>query len=130
MTMRQESIKKLKNAVKNETLLMYQAENGTTPKYYDNETNSCCAVGAILPLEILFKHMNHKGNVHEFSNNGRCDYSVDEQLGKSKNSLYGIKKDELIDLQRLHDKAMSYTVHGNAKAGYRRKFEQYVKALK
>jgi len=128
MTIRQESIKKLKKAVKSKSLLMYQGVS-TSPKYYDDQTNSCCAVGAILPLETLFEYMDNRGNVFVFSNKRNIDYSVDEQLGK-RNTLYGMKKFELKELQKLHDKSMSNSIHGNAKARYKRQFEEYVKALK
>jgi hypothetical protein len=126
---RKESIKKLKKAVKNKTLLMYQDHDGD-PRYYDNETNSCCAVGAILPLETLFEYMNRKGDVNYFTDNGDGDYDIETQLGDNTQVLYGMEKNELMQLQTLHDKAMSGSIHGNAKRAYKSKFEQYVKSLK
>ena len=129
MNERKESIKKLKKAVKNKTLLMYQDNNGD-PKYYDHATNSCCAVGAILPLETLFEHMNRKGDVNYFTDNGDGDYDIETQLGDKTQVLYGMEKNELMKLQHLHDKSMSNSIHGNAKAGYKTKLEEYVKALK
>lgn len=117
--MRERSINILKDAVKNRKLGAYKGASRC--KYYHKDTDSCCAVGALIPHETLMSLADSKGDVSSLD---RSDVgNIKEILKKSewKNDT-GMTDDELIELQRLHD---SIIVSKNSPE----EFENYVNSL-
>ena len=119
MTLRQQSIAILKQAVKDKTLGCYKG--ATECLYYDEETDSKCAVGAIIPQKTIDKMKNDAGNCKHFIDSERGD-SVHNQL-KGRKTYRGMKISELGKLQRLHDNII---LNGDSFE----EFENYVNSLK
>lgn len=100
MNARQKSIQILQDAVKNKTLGAYKG--ATACRYYDKTTDSCCAVGALIPREELMQHVNEYGDVDTFVEG--VYGSIDRILNYGKwYNITGLTNDELLKLQESHD---------------------------
>lgn len=121
MSLRQESLEKLRQAVKDKTLGIYKG--ATVCLYYDAQTDSRCAVGAIIPDKTIEKMKDGNGNCAKFIDYSKSN-SVKSQL-KGMKTYRGLTVDELVRLQEMHDDIIfgdyNYTIE---------EFEQYVASLK
>lgn len=97
MDKRQESINKLKEAIKNKTLGMYQ-DGLDKCLYYHKATDSCCAVGLLMDIKDKSQDLKCIEHIE----------SIDKILILSywKNDT-GLTYDELSKLQRLHDRVIN-----------------------
>lgn len=100
MNARQKSIKILQDAVKNKTLGAYKG--AMVCRYYDKATDSCCAVGALIPREELMQNVDKHGDVESLGFEGLGAIGDALTYGKWKNNT-GLTNVELIHLQREHD---------------------------
>lgn len=122
MSLRKESIAILKQAVNDKTLGCYKG--ATQCLYYDKTTDSCCAVGVLVPKKQLMKNVTDLGNVTNFKDKN-IGSGVSRQL-KDQKTYRGLTKAELRELQRLHDNIVT-SVNKNHKI---ERFEDYVNSLK
>lgn len=119
MNARQKSIQILQDAVKNKTLGAYKG--ATVCRYYDKATDSCCAVGALIPREELMLNLDEVGNVSSLFRDGCGNIASILESDKWENST-GLSDMELIKLQDLHD----IIITGNQDPI---RFESYVASL-
>ena len=122
MSLREESIKKLKEAVKNKELGCYKGAE--TCLYYDSRTDSRCAVGVIVPDEVIDKMKNGYGDCERFISDKRGT-AVTCQL-KGENTYMGMTIEELAELQDYHDNSILTSV---VRGEYIKKLEDYVSNL-
>lgn len=122
MSLRKESIKKLKEAVKNRELGCYKGAE--TCLYYDSRTDSRCAVGVIVPDEVIDKMKNGYGDCERFISDKRGT-AVTCQL-EGENTYMGMTIDELSILQSYHDNSILTPV---VRGEYIKKLEDYVNNL-
>lgn len=121
-TLREKSIKLLKEAVKNKSLGCYVG--ATNCRYYDSETDSRCAVGAIIPNEVIKLNLDEYGDCDRFIPTISGESVKDQLVGKTE--YQGMSVYELIELQSLHDIIITKgSVHDTVQ-----KFETYVNSLK
>lgn len=104
MKSRERSIRKLKRAVKNKTLGCYNEKVLEEQRcvYYHGESNTCCAVGALIPKKTLMNNLTINGNCIKPFNKNDNDM-IHCQIYKGR---YGMSLAELKDLQQLHDNAI------------------------
>jgi hypothetical protein len=126
MSHRAKSLRILKYAVQNKTLSCYNPEVKEC-KYYEDVYNTCCAVGVLVPMKQLKRHLK-SGKCSTFRDKD-ADGPVRDQM-RGLNFLYGLTKDELIKLQGYHDECICLLSYGkNFKAEALQKFEAYVNEL-
>ena len=120
MSPREKSIEKLKNAIKNKTLGMYRGAKRC--RYYDAETDSCCAVGELVDKDYLFTLKDEYGDVFALKKDGFGNISSILEFSEWENTT-GLTDKELIQLQNKHDNVITgYSVDTKS-------FEDYVFSL-
>ena len=126
MTIRQESIAKIKKAFENNELGYQKDASGA--RYYDKASNSCCAVGVLMDRsdKALF---NANGNI-EYPFVGGNDYGIAFAMGEiDMDELYGLTRWELGELQSKHDSCLSHNKSPNTLPRYVREFKDYLYSL-
>lgn len=123
MNARQKSIKKLKDAIKNKTLGMYQNDLDMC-LYYHKETDSCCAVGLLLDAKENFDK-DMRGNVNLIEGEEMISDILHNKLIENET---GLTNDELIILQNLHDVVINES-NIDTMPQFIEKFENYVNQL-
>lgn len=130
MNERKRSIKELKTNIKNKTLGCYnkQVVKNSSCLYFHGDTGTCCAIGAIIPSDVLFKRIDSSCDVSKvFTGTGHD--SIGSQLD-GKDGLYGLNMFELKEIQGYHDDAVSKGFNSD---GYKRsilKLENFIADLK
>ena len=102
MNARQKSIQILQDAVKNKTLGAYKGAKDC--RYYDKVTDSCCAVGTLIPREELMQYVDDSGNVSVIGGFEEISHILN---GNVLNNNTGLTKEELTQLQIHHDDIIS-----------------------
>lgn len=123
-TERQISIEKLNEAIQNKSLSCYK-ENVNHCFYYHRDSDSCCAIGVLVPKEQLFSNLDFDGDCNSFIK--EADGPIGDHLFViGADSMFGLNSHELINLQRLHDDCISNKKH---KDSYIRRLENFVRGL-
>jgi hypothetical protein len=131
-SVRQQSIEKLKNAVKNKTLTCYQTTDfNIEPLYYDHNFNTCCAVGELFPKEELKKYALGNGDVINLYGIKNVTFIKDILNKADKDELFGLTINELEKIQTLHDECMEGEYLGTRKNIENKlsEFETYINSL-
>lgn len=122
MRIREQSINKLRNAVKNKTLGAYNGARHCV--YYDKTTDSCCAIGELYPRKKLLA--KNAGESVIFCENEDFCAGIADQL-QSRKGKFGFTIDELEAIQRAHDRCVIYP---DDRAEYLKYFEELIFSLK
>lgn len=117
MNKRLESINKLKEAMRNETLGIHKGADGCC--YFDADTQSCCAVGLLLDDvpksgDESLKYINNKE-------------TIEDVLYSGYENNTGLTNNELIKLQGLHDAGINAT--GSVRDLQIKRLNDYIKEL-
>lgn len=109
---RKEAIQRISDAYDQKRLQMFRKgiSRSDVPSYYDPEHKDCCGVGAILTDKHIKNLKNSWGGVECIYNESH-KYLVGSAMHEMKKSTFhGIKKGELEELQKYHDKAFNARV--------------------
>ena len=95
---RKEAIEKIKRAYENKELGFQRGAADCV--YYDNKTDSCCAIGVLVKDESLFDDVGDQ--IYPFHNT--LSNTIDDYILKNNiDGLFGLTNEELCMLQHRHD---------------------------